>query len=176
MPFSLYDAFVPSCLQILGSVRAIVDKAEAYCTEKGCSPEELVGASLYEDMRPFAFQVQQLVSHSIGAIEGVRKGVFSPDMSPAPETFAAMRDMLDGAVAGLEAVTADEVNGFIGRDMKFSLPAYDMEIPFTAENFLLSFSQPNFYFHATTGYGILRHKGVAVGKQDFLGAMRIKTA
>ena len=66
------------------------------------------------------------------------------------------------------------MEGFIGNDMIFSVPTMNLELPFTAENFLLSFSLPNFYFHATTAYDLLRDQGVSIGKRDFLGAMRIK--
>ena len=66
------------------------------------------------------------------------------------------------------------MEGLIGRDMIFSVPAANLRMDFTAENFLLSFSLPNFYFHATTAYDILRHKGVRIGKLDFLGRPRIK--
>jgi hypothetical protein len=70
------------------------------------------------------------------------------------------------------AVTADELEAFIGKDMLFEMPG--LKLPFTAEGFLLSFSQPNFYFHAATAYDILRAKGVGLGKRDFLGALRLK--
>jgi len=174
MPITLYDAFVPSCLQIIGAVRALVDTAEAWCGEKGHGAGEIADARLCEDMLPFAYQVKSVAVHSFGAIEGVRKGVFSPDMTPPPATFAEMRDVLDTAVAGLKAVTPEEMEGFIGGDAIFSMPSYNVEMPFTAENFLLSFSQPNFYFHATTAYAIMRNKGIEIGKRDFLGAMRLK--
>ena len=73
---------------------------------------------------------------------------------------------------GLAAVTAEEMEGLIGRDMTFVLPG--MKLPFTAENYLLSFAQPNFYFHATAAYAIMRAKGVGLGKRDFLGQLRMK--
>lgn len=174
MPMTLYDAFVPSCLQIVGAVRRIIDKAEAFCDEKGRPPEDLIGSCLIEDMLPFAYQVKSVRVHSLGAIEGVRNGVFSPDMSEPPASFDAMRDLLDGTADGLDAVTAGELEQYVGRDMKFSAPARNVELPFTTENFLLSFSQPNFYFHAATAYDILRHNGVQIGKLDFMGAMRLK--
>lgn len=174
MPITLYDAFVPSCLQIIGSVRALVDKAEAWCAENGCGPAEIAEARLCEDMLPFSYQVASVAAHSFGAIEGVRKGAFSPDMTPPPATFAAMRDVLDRAVGGLKAVTPEEMEGFIGGDARFSIPSHNLELPFTAENFLLSFSQPNFYFHATTAYAIMRNKGIEIGKRDYMGALRLK--
>ena len=70
-------------------------------------------------------------------------------------------------------LTAGEVNGLEGRDVVFAFR--DFKMPFVAENFLMSFSLPNFYFHSTTAYDILRHKGVPLGKRDFMGALRLKT-
>jgi len=172
MVFSLYAAIVPSYLQILQAVSGLLVKAESSCTEKGIAPQELIQARLAEDMFPFAYQVKSTAVHSLGAIEGVRKGVFSPDMTPPPETFAALKTRIAETLAALRAIDVAEVDGFLGRDMRFSFG--DRRMDFTAENFLLSFSQPNFYFHATTAYDILRWKGLPIGKRDFMGKPRVK--
>ena len=170
MAFSLYTAVVPTYLQILESLSAWLDKAEAFCAEKKLAPEQILEARLADDMHPFAYQVKSAAVHSLGAIEGVRRGVFSPDMTKPPESFAALKTRVTAARADLEAVAPGEVDGFVGRDMRFSFG--EKHIDFRAEDFLLSFSQPNFYFHAATAYDILRWKGVPVGKRDFLGRMR----
>ncbi len=172
MAFSLHAATVPSFQQILGAVVGLVDKAESHCATAGLAPEDLIQARLADDMWPFAQQVKSTVSHSVGAIEGVRKGVYTPDISPAPDSFAGLRQLLADARAALAAIDPQEVDGFIGRDARFEFREYSM--PFTAEDFLLSFAQPNFYFHATTAYDILRMKGVPVGKRDFIGQPRLK--
>lgn len=172
MPITLYDAFVPSCRQIVGSTLALIDKAERHCTETGCAPEDIAGASLHPSMLPLGFQIKSAAQHSAGAIEGVREGRFSPLGGEMPVDFAGMKSMLEQAEAALATITADEMEGFIGRDMLFEMPG--LKLPFTAEQFLLSFSQPNFYFHASTAYGILRANGVGLGKRDFLGALRLK--
>jgi hypothetical protein len=112
-----------------------------------------------------------VAEHTQGSIEGLRKGVYSPDLAPPPDTFAALRTKLAGAVAAMQALTEDELEGFIGQPMRFEFKGSGMD--FTGEDFLLSFSQPNFYFHAATAYNILRMKGVAVGKRDFMGRVRI---
>ena len=80
--------------------------------------------------------------------------------------------MVTEARDALSAMTPDAVNALIGRDVMFQ--AGERKLPFTAEGFLMSFSLPNFYFHATTAYDILRHKGVPLGKRDFMGRMRMK--
>jgi hypothetical protein len=172
MVFSLYAATVPSYLQILQAVSGLLVKAESFCTQKGIAPQELIQARLAEDMLPFAYQVKSTAVHSLGAIEGVRKGVFSPDMTPPPETFAALKTRIAETLAALRAIDVAEVDGFLGSDMRFSFG--DRRMDFTAENFLLSFSQPNFYFHATTAYAILRWKGLPIGKRDFMGKPRVK--
>jgi uncharacterized protein len=175
MTFSLYDAVIPSNLQILASVLGLLDKAEAYCTEKNIDTGTIIQAKIADDMFPFAYQVKAVAEHSMGAIAGVRKGVFSPDTAMPPLTFAALKQYLVDAQTGLRQVTAEEMTSFIGRDMRFEFAAKNMRADFTAENFLLSFAQPNFYFHATTAYDILRMKGVALGKMIFLGPLRIKS-
>ncbi len=172
MAFSLYAATIPSFRQILGAVSGLLDKAETFCAEKGIAPQELIQARLAADMFPLAYQVKSTTVHSLGAIEGVRKGVFSPDMTAPPETFAALRARIAETLTALEKIDIAEVDSFLGRDMHFSFG--DKHIDFTAEDFLLSFSQPNFYFHAATSYDILRWKGIPIGKRDFIGKVRTK--
>src|SRR5947208_6345739 len=172
MAFSLYAATIPSYQRVLGAGSALIGTAEAFCAEKGIAPEDIIKARLAPDMLPFAYQVKSTAVHSLGAIEGVRRSVFSPDMTPPPETFTALKARITETLAALEEIEPSEVDGFVGRDMRFAFGARQLD--FTAENFLLSFSQPNFYFHATTTYDILRWKGVPIGKRDFTGKLRIK--
>jgi len=171
MPLSLHAAFVPGALQMLGTTHALVDKAEAWCTEQGSQPGALIGACLHDEMLPFAYQVKSVADHTGGAIEGLRAGVFSPHMDAAPQDFAGLRAKLDEAITTVEGVSEEELEAKMGTPMHFQMR--DFRMPFTAENFLLSFSQPNFYFHAATAYDILRMKGLSVGKRDFLGRMRL---
>jgi hypothetical protein len=172
MAFSLYAATVPSYLQILDSVSGLLDRAESFCVEKAIDPQTIIQAKLADDMFPFSYQVKSAAVHSLGSIEGVRRGVFSPDMTPPPESFSALKARIEETVKALQAIDPAEVEGFMGRDMAFVFK--DFRVDFTAENFLLSFSLPNFYFHSTTAYDILRWKGVPVGKRDYLGRMRKK--
>lgn len=172
MAFSLYAATVPSWQQILGSVTGLVDKAQAHCLEHQLAPASIIETRLVKDMLPFGYQVKSTVVHSIGAIDGLRKAVFSPDKSAWPDSFDGLREMLAGAVERLAALDPVEINAFEGGAMRFEMGSY--RIDFTAENFLLSFSMPNFYFHATTAYDILRAQGLAIGKKDFVGNLRKK--
>lgn len=172
MPISLYDATIPSYRQIIAATAALVDKAAAHCASKGEPDAALIDARLIADMLPFGYQVKSVAEHSRGAIEGVRAGVYSPNMAPWPDSFAGLTAKLTEADAFLAALDPAEVEGFIGQDMRFEFK--DRQMPFTAEIFLLSFAQPNFYFHAATAYDILRGQGLAIGKRDFMGMPRLK--
>jgi uncharacterized protein len=172
MSLSLYAATIPSYCQILGSVSGLLRTAQAFCAERGVGPSELIQARLAPDMLPFAFQVKSTATHSLGAIEGVRRGVFSPDTTPPPETLAGLESRIDATRSALEAIEPAELESFIGREMRFEFGSHRLD--FTAEDFLLSFSQPNFYFHAATAYDILRWKGIPIGKRDFMGKLRLK--
>ena len=167
MTISLHAAIVPSMLQILGSAKGWIDKAEAQAMDE----QEVLKSCLVAGMLPFAYQVKSMAVHSQGAFEGVRAGVFSPDMAEPPTSYAALRARLDEAIAYLEALTEEEVEAFREGPMRFQFG--ERQIPFTVADFLLSFSQPNFYFHAVTAYGLLRANGVEVGKRDYLGALRV---
>lgn len=172
MTISLYAATVPSYRQTLEAIGGLLVKAEEFRAANSLSEADLVQARLAPDMLPFAYQVKSCAVHSLGAIEGLRRGVFSPNQTPPPETFAALQSRVSETLAALEKIDPVEIDGFVGRDMRFSFGT--RHIDFTAENFMLSFSLPNFYFHATTAYDILRWKGVQLGKRDYLGKMRIK--
>jgi hypothetical protein len=182
MSFSLYDAVIPSNLQILGALDQVLEKARSFCAERGSSNAEMIDAGLHLIaerlhvrckpcvMQPLGYQVKSCVVHSIGAIEGARDGSFSPDWSDWPTDFDGLRDLLQRASAKLHALDRNTVDGLTGTDM--NIVAGERKLAFNGANFLLSFSQPNFYFHATTAYAILRAQGVDLAKRDFLGALR----
>ena len=172
MALSLYEATVPAFAQIIEAMAGVLKKGEAHALETGMRPDEWVGARLFTDMAPLSFQVKQAAHHSVGAIEATKNGVFSPDLTPPPETFKALQATVADTLATLAAYRPADINALEGRDMRFEFG--DRIMPFTAENFLLSFSLPNFYFHATTAYDILRHSGVPLGKRDFMGKPRLK--
>lgn len=172
MSFSLYDAVVPSNIQILGALDRVLEKAHAFCDERGLIQAELIEARLAPDMHPLGYQVKSCAVHSIGGIRGAQAGSFSPDRSAWPTDFAGLRGILQHASADLAALDRDAVDELTDADTHFA--SGETTLPFTGANFLLSFSQPNFYFHATTAYAILRAQGVNLGKRDFIGTPRIK--
>jgi hypothetical protein len=173
MAFGLYDATVPLFRQVLASQGRVLEKAEAHCAEKGVAPDTLLQARLHDDMWPFAQQVTSTVSHSIGALRGILGGEYKMDLMHAPaDSFAAVKALNASARAELETFTPKDIDARLGKDvfLKFG----ERRMDFIVEDFLQSFSLPNFYFHATTAYGILRNRGVPVGKGDFLGGIRLK--
>jgi hypothetical protein len=170
MAITLYDLSVGCFLQTLGAVEGFLAKGIAHCQEKGIDPNEIVETRLFADMLPFRFQVLAVAHHSAGALEGAKAGHFSP---PGPSTadYAGLQKLVTDARTSLEKLAPGEVNALEGKDVVFSVR--DMKLPFKAEGFLQSFSLPNFHFHATTAYDILRHKGVPLGKRDYMGRMKL---
>lgn len=172
MSISLYDVSVATYLQVLSGVTGYLEKGRTHCEENGIDLGEIVETRLYPDMLPFRFQVVSVVHHSLGSIQGLEAGSFSPWGGPPSADYGSLQEMVASARRELEAMTADNVNALEGKDMYFTMG--ERKIPFTAENFVMSFSLPNLYFHATTAYDILRQKGVPIGKRDFTGPLRIK--
>ena len=172
MSVSLHTVTVGTYLQILPQIAALVDKAEDHCRTNGLDDAALTGASLAGDMWNFAKQVFECGHHSARAIEGVRAGVFGPELGLAPLDFASLRSEIAASLALVGSVEPGELDGMIGRDMRFEFGTTRMD--FTVEDFLLSFSLPNFYFHAATAYDVLRNRGLPLGKRDYLGALRLK--
>ncbi len=173
MGISLYDISVASSLQMMGAVSGFLDKGAKYAAENDVDLDKIVAYQLKEDMLPFHFQIVSVVHHSLGSIKGVMAGEFGPPQGYGEYDYAGLQQWIADTAKELGAMDRDEVNGFEGKDVVFKIGGN--EIPFTAENFVLSFSHPNLYFHAATAYDILRIHGVPLGKRDFLGAMRMKT-
>lgn len=172
MGTSLYDLSVGNYLQTLTAVSAFLGRGLSHCQDNGIDPAEIVETRLYGDMLPFRFQVVSVCHHSLGAIKGVQGGEFGPPGAVGELDYAGLQKLVEDTLAGLKALTADEVNALAGKDVIFALGSFKM--PFTAENFIMSFSLPNFHFHATTAYDILRSKGVPLGKRDYMGPLRLK--
>jgi len=173
MAIGLYDLSVASYLQTLGAVIRFLEKGLTHFTTSGVDPDEIVETRLVADMLPFRFQIQSVAHHSLGAIEGVKQGLFLPPPQAPAYDYRGLQQLVVDTREALQKLTPAEVDALEGKDVVFKLR--DFEMPFTAEGFLLSFSLPNFYFHATTAYDILRTKGVPIGKRDYLGQMRLKS-
>lgn len=170
MALTLYDATVGTYKQILGSIEGVLSKGREHCEASGIDLNDVVETKLIDDMLPFRFQVISVAHHSLGAMKGVEAGEFGPP-SMGDQDYGALQSLVGEALAGLDEYPEDKVNGFLGKEMVFKMGS--MTMPFIAEDFLLTFSLPNFYFHATTTYDVLRMKGTTIGKGDFLGRMRL---
>jgi len=169
MAISLYDLSVASFSQTLGAVSNILGKGRDFLESRDIDPDGFLETRLYEDMLPFSFQLISVVHHSLGAIRGVESGLFSipPRLSL---DYAGFQQHVDDARTGLEAYTREAIEELEGNDVLFKSDSF--EIPFKAEDFLMSFSLPNFYFHTTTAYDLLRLNGMPLGKRYFLGRLR----
>lgn len=174
MATSLYDLSVASYLQTLGGVVGYLDRGLSHFEENNVDPNEILETRLYADMLPFRFQIKSIQHHSLGAIEGIKKGVFSPPVGMPEGGYTDIQKFIAETRETLQALTRDEVDGLAGKDVAFQFG--ERKMPFVAENFVMSFSLPNFYFHAATAYDILRNKGVPLGKRDFMGQLRMKAA
>jgi len=171
MPISFYDASVNSYLQILEGVTGVLNKGAVYAAEKKIDPQGFVMTRLREDMMPLHFQLVSVAHHSWGAIQGMQQGSFSPPSFELDMDYAGLQSVVTNAQARLAELDAAAIEALESGSMVFKLGK--RELPFTNQNFLLSFSLPNFYFHATTTYNILRMLGVPLGKMDYIGKMKM---
>ena len=171
MPISLYDASVGTYQQVLGGVVAVLEKGAQHFQARDKSPDEMVNKSLYPDMLPFSFQITSVAFHSLGCIRALEAGLCQPPQDEPERDYAGLQALVAETLQQLQQITQERVEALSGRPVMFK--AGEFELPFTAENFVLSFSLPNLYFHATTAYDLLRMEGVGIGKVDFLGAMRL---
>ncbi len=172
MAIALYELSVANYLQTLGAVDGFLAKGLAHFKEKNVDPNQVVETRLFDDMLPMRFQIWSVAHHSLGAIRGVKAGSFAPPPPLPALDYVGLQKVVTEAREELQRVTPDDVNALEGKEVTFRLG--DRKLPFVAQDFLLSFSLPNFYFHAATAYDILRLKGVPLGKRDFMGRLRLK--
>ncbi|GGC27339.1 hypothetical protein GCM10011371_13610 [Novosphingobium marinum] len=174
MPISLHDATVGAYLHMLPNVLGMFDKAEQHCRDADMEDRALLAASLSDDMWDFSKQIDQVVLLSERAVRAMREGTYYPDLAPVDCSFDDLRAMVSDAIAFLETVTPEELETIADKDVELRHEA--IRAPFSVAEFLLTFSIPNFYFHVTTAYAILRNQGVPVGKADYYGPLRTEPA
>ena len=164
---SFYDATVPAFLQILGSLSGLLTKAEAHCEAKKIQPEVLLSARLYPDMLPLTKQIQ--IASDFAAKSCARlTGSEVPTTPDTEKTFEELRQRLAKTVDYVKSFKPAQFEGADAKDVTFPVgPNNSMTLK--GQEFVSRFSFPNFYFHAATAHGILRHNGVEIGKRDFLG-------
>jgi hypothetical protein len=174
MSLSFYDTSVQSYLQVLNGLIGVLDKGHSHAEETGLDLQEMVMTRLHGDMMPLHFQIISAVHHSLGALQGMQQGSFSPPSFALDMDYPSLQGLVVSARDTLAEHDPAAIKSLADGAMVFKLGKN--ELPFTNRNFLLSFSLPNFYFHATTSYSILRMLGIPLGKKDYIGQMKIGAA
>ncbi|MBP1861125.1 DUF1993 domain-containing protein [Rhizobium herbae] len=167
MPVSMFKLSVPVFIRGLNVLAALLDKAESHAAEKKIPLDDLFGARLAPDMLPLSGQIQRVSDTAKNAI-GRLTGVPAPSFPDEEKTFAELRERIAKTIAFLETVKPSDLEGSDGRDVTISFGK--LKFTFTGDDYVLKFALPNFFFHVATTHDILRNKGVAVGKVDYLGA------
>ncbi|MDB5677991.1 DUF1993 family protein [Sphingomonas bacterium] len=170
MALSLYDLSVPTFLQTIDAVGGFLGRAAKHCADAGTDPDDLVNTRLFPDMAPFHFQIEALSHHAAWGVEALTTGVFAPPPLVGSMPFADLQAMVAQAGVKLRAFARDEIDACAGKALDLQIGP--RRLAFTAEAFILSFSLPNFHFHAVTAYDILRANGVPIGKRDYEGRLR----
>lgn len=166
MSISMYVAAVPPMIRSLTNLRSILEKAVSHVEAKKIDPSVLINARLYPDMFPLVRQVQIATDVAKGAVSRLA-GLEPPKYEDNESTFADLLVRIDKTIALLESGDFKQIDK--SEDKIIALPMHDKTINFKGLPYLLDFVLPNIYFHVTTVYAILRHNGVELGKQDFLG-------
>jgi hypothetical protein len=168
MSITMYQASVPAFQRGLKSLEAILDKAAAHAAERNIDPAVLTSARLYPDMHPLNRQVHLLSDAAKGACARLA-GVPVPSFEDTETTFPELKSRIAKTLDFVAALRPEQIDGSEVREIK--LKAGPREYTFKGQDFLEFFALPNFYFHVTTAYAILRHNGVPLGKLDYLGGV-----
>ena len=165
MAVTMYSASVPVFLQLLGGLKTVIEKGEAACQAKKLDPNVVLNLRLYPDMFTLARQVRQASEHALGA--GRAAGVEVPKLPDIDNSFEEMKARIDKTVDFLKTLTPSQLDGKDDTQITVTLGANARQ--FKAQNYLYHLALPNFYFHITTAYNILRELGIEIGKRDFMG-------
>ncbi len=166
MTISMYSASVPTFIRTLTNLAGILEKAQAHAESKKIKPEVLLNARLFPDMFALTRQVQIASDFAKGTVARLA-GIEPPAYADTESSFAELIARVQKTVDFLKTLKADQVDGSENRDIVLKM--HTGELKFKGEVYLTQFSLPNFYFHATTAYAILRHNGIEIGKMDFMG-------
>jgi len=167
MTLSMYQASVPVFVRMLGNLSGLLDKAAAYAEARKIDPAVLLNARLYPDMLPLAKQIQ-IAADFAKATSARLAGIDVPKYEDNETSFAEFKARIDKTLAFVKSVQLAQIDGSENRDINITVAGNPMS--FKGMAYLLHFALPNFYFHLTTAYDILRHNGVEIGKRDFIGA------
>ncbi len=165
MAITMYHASVPVFVQHLNGLKTVVEKGEAFTTAHKFDATVILNERLYPDMFTLARQVRQASEHAFGA--GRAAGVAVPDFSAIDTSFDEMKSRIDKTIAFLKTLTPAQLDGQEDKQVTVTLGGQPRQ--FKAQNYLYHLAMPNFYFHCTTAYNLVRQMGVEIGKRDFMG-------
>ena len=168
MALTMHSASVPVFVRMLGNLVGWLDKAESHARDKKFEPSVYLGARLAPDMLPLPTQIQiacDAAKFCVARLAGVEAPPFPDDEKTIDELRQRVRKTIDY----LQSIPVAQIDGSDAREI--SVPRRAGAITMTGEAYLKSFALPNFFFHVTTTYALLRHYGVGLGKADFLGAL-----
>ena len=166
MTISMYQASVPRFVNVLGNLSNILDKAQAHVDAKKLDPAALTSYRLFPDMLPMTKQVQIACDTAKGVVARLA-GMDIPVYEDNEKTLADMKARIAKTVAFIQTVTPAQIDG--SEEKEIVIKRGDKETRYKGMQFLLGHALPNFYFHVTTAYNILRHNGIEIGKRDYLG-------
>lgn len=167
MTVSMYKISAPIFVQFLTALSTVLDKAAAHCEAKKIEPAALLTARLFPDMFPFARQVRAATDHATNTTARLA-GAEVPTLPTADASFGELKDRVEKAIAFVKTFKAAQIDGTEDKAIKITFPNGTTR-DFTGQSLLLGNTLPNFYFHCTTAYDILRQCGVELGKRDFMG-------
>ncbi len=167
MAISMYHGSVPVFLQLLGGLKGVIEKAEAHATAHKWEENTILNLRLYPDMFTLARQVRQASEHAFGA--GRAAGVEVPNLPAIDNSYAEMKARIDKTIDFLKGLKADQLDG--REDAQVTITQGGQPRNFHAQAYLYHLAMPNFYFHTTTAYNLLRSLGIEIGKRDFMGQM-----
>ncbi|HEY3637490.1 MAG TPA: DUF1993 domain-containing protein [Rhizomicrobium sp.] len=166
MSFSVYEASIPPMIHFFEALSKILDKAVHQAKERDLPLSELLEARLASDMHPFPRQIQ--IASDIAKLGAARLAAIDPPSFPDTETtFPELQERIRKTIDFIKSVPQDKFEGAEDRSVTLKFPSGEMT--FTGRVFLNNFVLPNFYFHVTTAYDLLRHKGITIGKMDYMG-------
>jgi len=166
MNISMYQASVPRFVNILGNLSNILDKTQVHVDAKKLDPGTLTTYRLFPDMLPMKSQVQIACDTAKGAVARLA-GVEIPVHEDNEKTLADLKARIAKTIAFIQTMTPGQIDGT--EDKEIVIKRGDKETRYKGMQFLLGQALPNFYFHVTTAYNILRHNGIEIGKRDYLG-------
>ncbi len=166
MTLSIFQVAVPTFERRLKALSAVIDKAAAHAEAKKIEPAVLINDRLYPDMFPLWRQVQAATTHAANATARLA-GAGLPDFGEIEKTFDGLKTRIEQALAAVHGFAASDLAG--SEDRTVTITTRGGERQMTGLDYLLHSALPNFYFHVTTAYDILRHNGVEIGKRDFIG-------